>query len=351
VRALICLVCLSGIAGAHALPPVAPPMVGGVADARGQVVFVEAEGGRVDAVELATGKRLWSSRDGERPLHASFGLLLVAGPGKTLRFLKPDNGARLLEVGPVTPPAGATITVWVPMSRQPGDERWRVRWETYYAPAYGMRLPTPDEIKREKGLILVDAATGKSVAAPMEPEPVAPPALLPGFTPDRTRVYWSWSDNGAAWSSTPRAFRIGGGVMGYIMRENGGEKRVEVARWRPGEPLTPLTLARGIDPPFPLVTEDGRYVLLIEKDVTVHDLLRRDASPVKLPPFPQGFLAKIAVIGPNMYFVVNRSSHLPDGGTRIDRDLVALDWMLGRERWRYPLRALRQAPPVPGSGR
>jgi hypothetical protein len=61
-------------------PAVPPPIPGGVADASGTLGYFAVQDGSVAAVDLASGQRRWTTREGRWPLAARAGWLAVAAP-------------------------------------------------------------------------------------------------------------------------------------------------------------------------------------------------------------------------------------------------------------------------------
>src|SRR5262245_50171280 len=117
----------SGSADATADPPEAPPFVGGIVDARAQLVVVAGESGGIEAVDLNTGKRRWSSREGTIPLYAGLDVAAVASldrAGRRLlrvRLLSLTDGRRVAESKGIELPAwvsasNISIAAWAGVS-------------------------------------------------------------------------------------------------------------------------------------------------------------------------------------------------------------------------------------------
>jgi hypothetical protein len=106
---------------------------------------------------------------------------------------------------------------------------------------------------------------------------------------------------------------------------------------------------------YPVVSEDGRYLVLIasrdgKSEVWLHDLTKGGAKqPARLPVFRAGFRPRVAVIGSHLFYVAEQTGAQRGGGTRTNRTLVALDWTTGRERWTHALAPRLQPGPVPGA--
>ena len=379
----IAAVVLGSIAQGRAPAPVPPLMVGGVADARSQLVLIEGDDGAIEALELATGKRRWSSTAGRWPLYAGLGVVAVAAPDARrpnvlhLRLLKLSDGRQSAAATPLVLPdwvrvdpgrgdarsgGGLSVEAWAPPEsrlpqRDPRASLWRVRWQATHTPVYGYRLPDPSETRRAEGMILLDQTTAATQDAPVESRPAStPPELPPGAVPSGL-LYWSWSDNGSAWSTTPRVFRVGGsGVGAFLSLESSPGRRLSLHRFRPGELFNPVTLAADGSNTYPVVSEDGRYLVLIANPpgkaagVWLHDLARGGSKPpLRLPGFRSGFRPRIAVVDSHLFYVAEQTIGRPGSATRTDRTLVALDWTTGRVRWTHALAPRFEPGPVPGA--
>jgi hypothetical protein len=379
----IAAVVAAGVVQGRAPAPVPPPMVGGVADARSQLVLVDDDDGAIAALELATGKRRWSSTAGRWPLYAGLGVVAVAAPDARrpnvlhLRLLHLSNGRQSAAAAPLVLPAwvivdphrvdarrggGFSVEAWAPPEsrlprRDPRAALWRVRWQATDTPVYGHRLPDPSETRRAEGMVLLDQTTGATHDAPVESPPsTAPPALPPGALSGGLS-YWSWSDHGSAWTSAPRVFRVAGsGTWAFLSLQSSGGRRLALHRFRPGELFDPVTLAADGSDTYPVVSEEGRHVVLITSPagrpvvVLLHDLARGGSRPpVRLREFRAGFRPRIAVIDSHLFYVAEQTVGRPGGATRTDRTLVALDWTTGRERWTHALAPRLQPGPVPGA--
>src|SRR5262245_45425459 len=128
-----------------------------------------------------------------------------------------------------------------------------------------MRLPDPSEVKQHVGMVLLDPVTAATHPTAPEAPPTAVVSPGSGVSLDHKHlIYWSWSDYGSAWSSTPRVFRIGDGdISGFLARESSGGQRIYVHRIRPrGGGFRPIPVGEGSNT-YPVVSEDGRFLVLI----------------------------------------------------------------------------------------
>jgi hypothetical protein len=367
-----------GTAGAAADPPAPMAIPGGVADASGVLGYFAAPDGTVSAVDLATGRLRWTTRQGRWPLAARAGWLAVAAPDSAqrntvrVRFLRPTDG-KLLADAPVRLPDGVVVgsagesddngvviaahNASLTLSASDATAgRLRVSWETASWIPSGFR---PSPVQRVSGVAIVDPIKGAVELGPAAPAPTLerPPSLLPaGFKPARGAMYWSWSRHGGGWTDKPAAFRIGPGVVGFLSYEDRPAARLLVNRLRNGESLPPIEIASD-NRYAPLVSLDGRYVVLSRgvaehPVIALYDLSRMDATvtPAKLPPLDIKFLPPYAVIGPRLYFVVESDGAGGSGGATIfQRRLVALDWTSGHVSWTHPLTSRVLPAPTPGA--
>ena len=145
---------------------------GGVADPAGKTGFFPNTSGGIDAIELATGKVLWSSKDAHRPLLATDDRLFVqAGKSNTVRVLALDTskeGKRVLESPPIALADWVSVEVAYGRSFRSGvradDKHVWLSWEARAFYAGGARPPPEVEKRARKvasGVARVDLETGK----------------------------------------------------------------------------------------------------------------------------------------------------------------------------------------------
>jgi hypothetical protein len=149
---------------------------GGVADPAGKVGFVPNTSGGIDALDLATGKLLWDTKEAPRPLLATadrlFAQAPVRGKSNQVRLVVLDTaqkGKRLLESQPLSFPDWVSVGVTHGRSfastARLGDGSLLLAWQAraWYA---GGAAPTPEIERRARkaasGVMRVDLKTGKT---------------------------------------------------------------------------------------------------------------------------------------------------------------------------------------------
>lgn len=356
-------------------PAVPPPIPGGVADATGTFGYFADQDGSVVAVDLATGQRRWTAREGRWPLTARSGWLAVAAPDPAqrntlhVRFLRPADGKLILDA-PVRFPGGIQISnegdsvdgevviashnASLTLSADTDGGRLRMSWRAQSWIPSGFR---PAPVQKVSGVVLVDPARGAVEHQPGVEAPAPAASLLPaGFVPTRGTLYWSWARYGAAWSDKPRAFQIRPGLVAFFSYESHPTSRLLLNRLQDGKALPPIAIAAG-EPIAPIVSLDGRHVA-ISRGVAEHPVIElfdiaragSTAASTKLAPLAMKFHPPYAVIGPRLYFVAeDEGMSGPNNGTIFLRRLVALDGASGRVSWLHPLTARFLPAPTPGA--
>ena len=153
-------------------PATGPLLPGnGVADAAKKIGFFPNTSGGIDALDLKTGKILWTVAEVDRPLLAS-DARLIAQSGKTNKIriviLDIPTGKRIVESDEIALPDWATVGTAYGRSfhsaAKIGDKDVSVRWQANAFYAGGAR-PTPkiEEAARKNaiGVARIDLATGK----------------------------------------------------------------------------------------------------------------------------------------------------------------------------------------------
>jgi hypothetical protein len=155
--------------------PAFTPFFGGVADAEGKRAYVPGADGGVVALDLETGKALWSSKEAERPLALAGTNLLayrpVKGKGNAVVVVTldaDDKGKVLRESDAVTFPDWVSVGLthgrsFAALSRVQDGDLW-LRWQARAWYAGGAR-PTPEIEKAARknadGAARIDLKTGK----------------------------------------------------------------------------------------------------------------------------------------------------------------------------------------------
>jgi hypothetical protein len=141
---------------------------GGVADPAGKTGFVPNPSGGIDALDLATGKLLWSSKDANRPLFATADRLFAQKQASLIVLDTTQEGKAVREAKSIALPNWASVEPGYGQSyrgsvRLNGDTlllSWEAR--AFYA---GGAAPTPEIEKRARkaasGVARLDLKTGK----------------------------------------------------------------------------------------------------------------------------------------------------------------------------------------------
>lgn len=171
--ALIALLMCGTVCSPQEMKSARPLPGDGVADPAGKVGFFPNTKAGIDAIDLATGKLLWSSKEGIRPLLAIEGRLFVQKTEKPnqVRVLVLDTkegGKRMVESQPIVFPDWVSVSTALGRTFHGGarvniDGLW-LSWEARAFYAGGAR-PTPEieeaARKAASGVFRVDLDTGK----------------------------------------------------------------------------------------------------------------------------------------------------------------------------------------------
>ena len=141
---------------------------GGVADPAGKTGFFPNTSGGIDALDLATGKLLWSSKDANRPLLATADRLFAQKRASLFVLDIAQEGKTVREAKPIAFPGWVSVETdygrsYRGSTRLDGDTLL-LSWEAGASYAGGAR-PTPEIEKRERksasGVARLDGKTGK----------------------------------------------------------------------------------------------------------------------------------------------------------------------------------------------
>jgi hypothetical protein len=161
---------------------------GGVANPAGKTGFFPNTSGGIDALDLATGRLLWTSKEANRPLLATENRLIVQqGNARQVRILileASKQGKRVFESQPITFPDWVSVQVAYGRSfrssaRVDINGLW-LSWEARAFYAGGAR-PTPQIEKAARqeasGVARVDLDTGK--VEPLDADKIAAGKFFP----------------------------------------------------------------------------------------------------------------------------------------------------------------------------
>jgi hypothetical protein len=167
----------------------------GVADEGGRVGFVLGRAGTITAIDLETGRVLWTTKDLARPLLVCGERLLAyqSLAPNTLQVVAldvSDDGALTKVSDPVTFPDWVNIdpedTREFSLAATADDHFLVLAWEAhayYRGGAPPSRQVIEHARKDAAGIARVELDTGKVAMLPSEPRPKAPPPFLPTPAP------------------------------------------------------------------------------------------------------------------------------------------------------------------------
>jgi hypothetical protein len=198
-------------------PAHATPIPGGIADAQGNVGYVVAAGGGIDAVDLRSGGTLWHTDEASRPLAAAQGQMAAAR-------VVPDAPNRIQTVvldaarggKPVSTSASIDLPSWVDaesdhaddlaLDAELGEGRLVLRWEAHGRYRGGASPPADVEAREQgdaAGTAEVDLRTGAvrtEASASAGPPPSNPAADAFAPPPDEAPIAYQV---GTSWKTGP----------------------------------------------------------------------------------------------------------------------------------------------------
>lgn len=194
VSVLLCLTATLSLGAAEKDSLTAPRILpgGGVADPAGKVGYFPSSGGGIVALDLDTGKRLWETKEANRPLLAAATRLYAQAPaGQNQMRVRTfdDRGKIVKESKTITFPDWVSIGVtygrsFASTARLDGD-RLLLIWQARAWYAGGAR-PTPDieraARKQAEGVIRLDLAAGKVESLKGDQIPKGVPQAVPSDT-------------------------------------------------------------------------------------------------------------------------------------------------------------------------
>jgi hypothetical protein len=339
------------------------PIPGGIADDAGKRGYIMGEKGGVEAIDLETGKTLWSSAAAQKPLALVGGKLLAQaqemGKPNQVRVITFDaDGGKVRESEPIVFPDWVVIGLTHGRSFtsraevQKGDLylHWQAR--AWYA---GGARPTPQieqaARKNADGVARVSLGTGKVEMLAQDKVPETETKLPAAIEKAIAKA----GETANAWKTKPL---VTGGVVALLTGQSVGQKAtLTIQRWElaTGKELEPVKLALG-SLPWPQVALDGSHVFVRQPSV---DRVTREPilgwSVISLATGEQvGELSKHNLESAT---VVGKKALLggpdPDAagprgpfGTQ-PRALRAFDLTSDKELWRHALEPHRTLPPLP----
>jgi hypothetical protein len=370
---LAALLAWSAVAGAAPTPETKDDgrinyIPGGVADADGARGFIVNADRGVDAVDLESGKTLWTFKDGGRPLAVVGDRLLVQvldpKKGNAARILALDlaEGKKVLESDPLVFPDWVTpgpTGMWSGRSfaaqpRIQNGELW-LKWQAH-ARYSGGAAPTPEILKASMkdadGVAHVNLESGKAEMLASDKAPAAPEVKV---SDELRKAAGRQVVNGS--EAELKVTTVGDYAVAVDVEADGAKQKVVLKRWdlKTEKALDPATLAEG--GPFLAIPAPAAGVVLVRTTLppkpgadapawTVYSL--ETGKPTATFSFDEG-TAEATALGPRTYYVVqtpSKGGFNPAGFTQA-RTLTAVDLKSGKRIWEHPLEGVTFTPPPP----
>jgi len=324
----------------------------GIAGTEDNLAYLMNPTGSIDAVELATGKLRWTTKDASTPLLAFKGRLVaqiaVADKANALRILGFDaaSGKVLLTSEPLIFPdwVQATGTTWghnfASSSTLEGDElifKWQA--STHYA---GGAAPPPEveEAARRNanGVFRVNLKTGKVQIVEAAPQVEAEGGEIQAQTQRPVLKAPAWNEELSV-----------GDVTALLSLEYNADDKINtllLKRWeREGRKALPDTSLYTVSVVLPQLSLDGNYVLVHQPAYEELSVEERKWSIFSLATGKQ--IAKltfdemtgaVSIIGARAFCEIHEDRRMAKGGNHpTKRDLKVLDLTSGKELWTRPL--------------
>jgi len=342
---------------------------GGVTDAAGAKGFVvNAERG-IDAIDLESGKTLWTYKDGGQPLAVVGDRLLVkvidAKKSNAARMLALDlaEGKNVWQSDPLVFPDWVTpgpTGQWSGRSfaAQPVIEKGELwlRWKAhaFYA---GGAAPTPEILKASQkdvaGAARVNLESGK---VEMLSADKAPPAPEVKVSDEVRKAAGRQVFNGSEMELTVTT--AGDYAVAVDVEPHGATDRVVLKRWdlKTARALDPAMLAEGVG----FLTSMAAGAVLVRSapaaksgedappwTVTVYSL---ETAKEKAKFTAEDGTTEATIIGPRAYYVVQtplKGGLNVVGDTTQPRTLKAVDLKSGKFLWQHPLECATYSSPPP----
>jgi outer membrane protein assembly factor BamB len=342
---------------------------GGVADANGKRGYLVNADRQIDAVDLESGKVLWTFKDGGRPLAVVGDRLLVqvvdAKKPHAARVLLLDaDGKNVLESDPLEFPDWVTpgpTGRWSGRSfaAQPRVEKGEL-WLKWKASARysGGAAPTPEILKAAMkdadGAARVNLESGKVEMLASDKAPAA--AEGPKVSDELKKLAGRQVFNGSEMEM--QVTTVGDNAVAVdIDSADKDRQQVVLKRWdlKTGKALDPVKLAEGgaymnIPAPSAGMVLVRNVVAKPEADdaAWVVYSLETGKETARFA-FEQG-TADATVLGPRAYYVVQGQGKGPGVGGlpfALPRTLRAVDLKTGKRIWERPLEGVDNTPPPP----
>ena len=332
---------------------------GGVADPDGRLGYVVGLSGAIEALDLASGRVLWTLAETSVPLVVSGQRLvtqaIVSGRPNALRLrvLDSASGKRLRESDPVVFPDWVSVSTSDASTfgievRAEGD-RVLVSWRA--SSRYrGGAAPPPEVVNRARkdasGVAQVDLTSGH---VEMSPDELEAPPESPENRADRLSHPYrrGASMHSAAVVSGQRAAIL------ELQQDEGGSKLV-LNRWNAatGRAEAPIVLSRAGDPD-PQVTLDGHHVLVRERGspeqpAVWHVYALNTGQLVSDSVAYERGAQSAAILGDRLYCMLEGTTGRREGGYLVlPRTLRGVDLHSGRRLWEHPIQGRRVSAPPP----
>jgi hypothetical protein len=363
--ALALLALLAAPAAADEAKPAVQFIPGGVADAAGKKGFVANASGGVDALDLETGKPLWTYKDGGKPLAVVGNRVLVQAKdkdkGNVLRvvFIDVAEGTKVKESDPIELPSWAVIEEgrgaghsFASSARLDGD--LLVSWQAtqFY---WGGAAPSPEVLKATNknagGVARVNVESGKVEMLDADKTPPPPAVKVSKELEKAAARPYGFGDDVRTTVAAAGKFAVAVDVEPPA----GNKQKVVLKQWD-------LATEKALDPI--VLAEGGMYQAVGVPSAGVV-LVRRAGLPEKAPEEDAAWTvysletgkktamflsepntAEITVVGPRAYYVVKGTGNGPFGGV-LPRTLKAVDLKSAKRLWERPLEGERLPPPPP----
>jgi len=333
-------------------PAADAPAVGGiipgfVADPAGRRGYAANDAGGVDALDLETGKVLWTSKARGRPVAADAGRVLVLRPSPRegtvlcVAALDAEDGREVLKSDRLPFPTWVYAAAASPRRGAAFAARgcidggnlllaWQAR--------AGTRAGGPP--RKEEGVLRIDLTSGKAEA--LTAGQIPPPSPPAAAVPDAVAREAARDD----WADTPGQRKVvtagGFAVVLDVALAGAAVKKVVLRRWdlSAAKEVDPVTLAEG--DALQVVGLPAEGVALVRRVGLPETASEEDAAwnvfSLETGKKTATFLSEpdmgpVTVVGPRAYYVLNGP---PSDGPR-PRTLKAVDLKSGKRLWERPL--------------